>query len=182
MINIDIKGIDKLLKELDPSVAKKAINRTLNDIAKKTRTGVSREITDHHNVSAKRVKEDLKTVSGTRRATTSRPRSIVEIQSLRKWPGLQHYKARALKKGGVSYAIYKGKPRERLPKGFMLNLPNGTTAVFTRATNNIIRKTGPSVAQMSKGYTTKVADRVTTEELNNNFMTNYNFYASKAIF
>lgn len=180
MISINIKGLDKLLKELDPSVAKKAINRTLNDIAKKTRTGVSREITGAHNVTAKRVKQDLKTVTGTRRATTSNSRSIVKIQSLRKWPGLQHYKAKALKRGGVSYAIYKGKSRSRLLKGFVLNLPNGTKGVFTRSGGSITRKTGPSVAQMSKGYTIKVADRVTTEELSKNFMTNYNFYASKA--
>ena len=180
MINIEIKGLDKLLTTLEPSVAKKAINRTLNDIAKKTRTGVSREITANHNVTAKRVKQDLKAVSGTRRATVNRPRSIVEIHSARKWPGLQHYRATALKRGGVSYAIYKGKPRSRLPKGFVLNLPNGTRGVFTRTGNNIIRKTGPSVAQMSKGYTTKVADRVTTEELSKNFMTNYEFYANKA--
>lgn len=179
MIIIDTSSLKDLKKFLDPAVARKAEARTLNSIAKKTRTGISKEITGAHNVTAKRVKQDLKTVTGTRRATASNSRSIVKIQSERKWPGLQHYKATPLKRGGVSYAIYKGKKRKRLTKGFMLNLPNGTRGFFVRTDKNIIRKTGPSVAEMSKKYTEQVANQVSKEELDTNFMSNYAFYASK---
>ena len=149
--SIDLKGLDKVKRMLDPKLVKKAEPRAINKTGKMARTEQSKDIRKTYNITAQRLNKELEKVSGPNRATVSKPRAVIRAKKLTKRnPGLQHYKATQTKKG-VSYRIRKDKGRQKLPHAFKATMSRGGEGVFVRTGKKrlpIVRKTGPSVVQM----------------------------------
>ena len=167
--SVDIKGLDVVKRMLDPKLVKKAEPGAINKTGKMARTEQSKEIRKTYNITAKRLNEELEKVSGSNRATVSKPRAIIRAKKLTKRnPGLQHYGAKQLKKKGVSYRIRKDKGRQTLPHAFMATMSRGGKGVFVRTGKKrlpIVRKTGPSVVQMME----RIGIAPIKRSVNNNF-------------
>ena len=164
----DLKGHDKLKRKLDPKLVKKAEPTALNKTAEKARTAQSKGIRDRYNITGKRLNQELEKVSGSNRATTSKPLAAIKaVKKSNKNPGLQNFGAKQTTKG-VSYRIRKDQGRKTLPGAFEANVPKGGEGVFVRAGKErlpIIRRTGPSVIQMMR----KIGIRPVQKSANNNF-------------
>lgn len=165
MITVEIEGMDKLKKLLNPKLIAKAEPRALNKTAKLSRTAESKEIRKTYNIKAGRLNRELEKISGGNRATVNRPRAIIRGKKLTKRnPGLQNYGARQTSKG-VSYRVRKDLGRKTMPHAFVATMPEGGTGIFLRSSKKKImtkgryigkkralirRKVGPSVVQMMR--------------------------------
>lgn len=194
MIKIEVKGIRNLSTLLNPETVNRAAVRSLNETAKMARTTASRSVREKYNITARRLNQGLFTIQGNRRATASNKRAILEATSPRSRPGLQHFAARELRRGGISYQILKSEPRKRLRSAFMATMPNGGTGVFMRYGEKRImtkgryvgkkrqpiwRRAGPSITEMFNQAGVNPAIQRFDDNYFIVFERNYYFYLSR---
>jgi len=181
MISIKVDGAAGLAGLLNPTTYNKAIVRSVNDTASMARTSASRSIRDKYNITATRLNQGLMTISGVRRATSARPWAKLDALGPRSRPGLQHFAARTLKRGGVSYKIMKQEARKTFPRAFMTTMPKGGEGIFMRKYRSrlpIVRKAGPSVPEMFNQAGIEAATKRYNDEFFTVFERNFDYYLS----
>lgn len=143
-MNIQIQGIDKALRGLDPKTAEKALRMGINDAARYGRTHAGREIRKVWNIKADRVRKEIKAIK------LARPGDMeARIQAKGRPISLIHFGAkgrrgaitttatrstrgkRAARNQGVTVQIEKGK-RTTLRSAFIATTKNGYIGVFER--------------------------------------------------
>lgn len=129
-----IKGLDKLVKDLDKSVAQSVMVKTMNTVARKATTDGNRALQKHYNIKT----TDLKKYERLSRATKDKLNVVLRVGGdsvpLFKFGG-QTYVAKT--KGRKKYYGASAKPlksagRKRYPNTFPVVLKSGHLGMFSR--------------------------------------------------
>jgi len=201
-MQIEIKGVKRMMKQLDPKIVKKATAKTLNDMAAASKTEIKNKISEKYTLPKGRIGKGIRIIVN---ATTSRLYAIISF--LGRPPGLQHYKAKEvtakgiqysmgkygmvgkkLKRGkatkGVSIEIIKGK-RKTVRKAFLAVMRAGGSGVWKHSPNDqnkrkIERLFGPSIKGMFNALRGRmIIQQVLKKRLEKTFWRHYDFYKGK---
>jgi hypothetical protein len=114
-IEIDAKQLKALQKAVERSGKKfaKELAAAINDVARKTKVKIGKDVRTKVEMS---VAESKKPLKAKQKATAQAPTAIVSIAKTRRL-GLQHFKAKQ-DKSGVSYKINKQGGRQRIEGAF----------------------------------------------------------------
>ncbi len=175
-VDVKFEGLDKVRRRLDATIVKKAAAKTLNDMSKASKTEISKTIRGLYTLPAKRIKKDIII------KTKASVYKLLAIISFKRFPtpGMQHYKARRIKSGGVSVVIKKGQ-RKKVGSWFM-PVSSKLTGVYRRigsGRGNIERKFGPSVGGMfaSLGGARRI-QKLLKERMSRTFWGHYRWLSS----
>lgn len=143
-MNIQIHGIDKALRGIDPKIAEKALRMGINDAARYGRTHAGREIRKVWNIKADRVRKEIKTIKLARTGdldariqAKGRPISLIHFGAKGRSGAITTTAKkstkgkRTLRNQGVTVQVEKGK-QTRMPNAFIATMKNGNMGVFQR--------------------------------------------------
>ncbi len=172
-MEIEITGLDEVLKVLHPRVYQKALNRTVNDIGAKMKTNTTKNVRKKYNVKAK----DIKSFMNIKRSRYSDMKYKMEVRSSPL--NAMRFGAKVLKqRGKVSVRIKKDNGRKVLNRAF---LSKSGKAVLQRekGTQKIKAVTTISIPQMFNKKILKEADDMARKEFGKKLQDNFNFYIGK---
>lgn len=173
IINTKITGMDKLLGQLNPKVFELSLNRTINDLGRKTTTVMSKNVREQYNIKAKILRKYIK-VSKSRYGHFEYK---IDISS--KSRNVTHFSSKVLKKKGhVSVRIKKGEGRKVLIPAFKAK---NSDAILTRVdkTQEIKAVQTLSIPQMFNSKTKLKAEELNEQEFGSTFKRNFDYYISK---
>jgi hypothetical protein len=153
MIDIEIKGLRKFAKLLDPRKVSRATINALNQTATEYRKVTVNAAAKLFNLPKARMKKDShgKATTFVERARKGKEIAAIEYKGRR--PGLQHFspnKAMVNKKNPPKVRIKRGGKVETIERGFFATA-NKSRGLFERESSKrypISRRTGPSMKQM----------------------------------
>ncbi|HFU76408.1 MAG TPA: hypothetical protein ENK66_09205 [Arcobacter sp.] len=172
-MEIEITGLDEVLKVLHPRVYQKALNRTVNDIGGKMKTQTTKEVRKTYNVKAK----DIKSFMQIKRSRYSDMKYQMQIRSSPL--NAIRFGAKVLKqRGKVSVRIKKDSGRKVLNRTF---LSKSGKAVLQRekGTQKIKAVSTVSIPQMFNDKILKKADEMARKEFGKKLQDNFDFYIGK---
>jgi len=198
MLKVRLEGIEEAKALLTPKQYERAMRATVNDLAGTIRTQTAKAIKRRYTLPAARVKEGIVVRKARQDMTAS-------ITYTGRPPGLQHFKARQVRKsGGVAYSLQMGKHgmtgrrlrrgspsgvtvevvkgrRKPVSRGFMAVMPGGGVGVWKRKGKKrlpIKRLHGPSIKGMFRRTGgMRRARLIVNKELSKKFMRNVRRYA-----
>ena len=153
MLDIEIKGLRKFARQLDPKKVGRATVNALNQTATEYRKLTVNEAAKIYNIPKGRLRKDSSGKDTTFIAKARTGKELVVIEYKGKRPGLQHFssnKQMINKKKPPKVKIKKGGPVKVIEKGFFATA-KGSRGLFERAGDKsypISRRTGPSMKQM----------------------------------
>ena len=161
-ISYQLTGITEALNEFSSKVVIKAINRSLNEIVKQSKTTASSSIRKIYNIKKARIDEWLKTKTisidgaGSTSLTVKGPR-----------PGLQNFGARETRKG-VSVLVKKTSGRKIVGDAFIAKGSDFSSDGGAQGTTDLVfKRTGEAKRLMTKGwYAGKKIKREPIKKLN----------------
>jgi len=158
-MNLELKGVDKFLEELDAKKFKQAMRSTVDKTATFAKKALADEIVSEYNVK----RGDVLNKMTVKRTTINELRSILRITSA-KFSKI-YFNARQTGRGVL--ANISRKKIEFMPSAFIQTMKTGHRDVFKRKTKNrfpIKVMKGPSVPDLAKAIEARVKDKI------NNFM------------
>ena len=173
-IDIQTKGIDDLIRKLNPNITKKAINRTINDLGNKISTLLVKEVRQTYNIKAKDLKQFIKV----KKSNYGNLEYYMDVRS--KPLNVTRFGAKKLKaKGTVSVKIKNTTGRVNLVPAFFSNKKGN--AVLTRKgnTQEIKSITTLSIPQMFNEKILEKAEDMVGNEYDRVFKKNFEFYIGK---
>ena len=171
--NIKLTGLDKVLLAMNPDLYKKVLNRTINELGRKTTTHMIKDVRRQYNIKAK----DIRKYITVKKSTTGRLEYKIDISSKRR--NVTHFGSRILKKKGhVSVLIKKTNGRKVLKRAFKAKNSN---AILQRkeGTQIVTAVTTLSVPQMFNKETIGKAQKLNELESAAIFKRNMDYYVSK---
>jgi hypothetical protein len=170
---ITLTGIDKALISLNPTLYKKALNRTLNELGRKTITSMSKEVREKYNIKAK----DLRKYITVSKSSFGRLEYKIDISSKRR--NVTNFGARILNtKGKVSVLIRKDRGRSVLTRAFKAK--NSPAILHRKKGTQIISSvTTLSVPQMFNSNTLEKAYNLNERESSKTFKRNFEYYIGR---
>lgn len=172
-LDINVKGIDKIILMTNPKLYSQTLNRSINEMGRKITTGMTREVRKKYNIKA----ADLKKYMKVKRSNYSNLEYSINISS--KTRNVMHFGARALKaKGKISIRIKKDKGRTTLVPAFRAK---NSGAVLTRikGTQEIKSVHTLSIPQMFNNKVLEKAEEQNSREFSSVFKKNFEYYSSK---
>lgn len=173
MINIKITGLDKIILHLDPKLYKQTLNRTINEMGRKTTTAMIKDVRKQYNIKAKTLRKYIQ-VSKSRYGKFEYK---VDISSKNR--NVTHFSSRVLKKRGqVSVKIKKENGRKILRPAFKAK---NSPAILTRVgkTQEVKAIQTLSIPQMFNSRTQEKAEELNEQEFSSTFKRNFDYYVSK---
>ena len=172
-MEVELTGLNELLRVLNPKIYRKALNRTVNDIGGKMRTQTTKGVRKTYNVKAKELKQFM-------RIRKSRYSDMKYIMDVRSSPlNAFRFGAKVLKKrGNVSVRIKKPNGRKTLQRAFLAK--NGK-AILQRekGSQNVKGVITLSIPQMFNDKILKEANDMATKEFGSKLKDNFEFYIGK---
>ena len=173
-IDIQTKGIDDLIRKLNPNITKKAINRTINDLGNKISTLLVKEVRQTYNIKAKDLKQFIK-------VKKSNYGNLEYYMDVRSRPlNITRFGARKLKaKGQISVKVKNETGRVNLVPAFFSNKKGN--AVLTRKGKTQEVK-GISTLSIPQMFNEKILDKakdMVGNEYDRIFKKNFDFYIGK---
>ncbi|GBE37468.1 MAG TPA: hypothetical protein ENH40_06070 [Nitrospirae bacterium] len=181
MLNIEIVGIERIQRELDPKIFKKAFVAALNTTAKQCMAAVDKQIRAEFTLKQKDVLVKKGSAYGFKfkKANYSTLTATIEARGS-KFP-LISFSAKQTKKG-VTVQVKKSGARKLIPGAFIANMAYGK-GVFKRKTTKRLPTKELKMISIAKLLTRQKSLDVITKTLDSNLQKNYNsailFYMSK---
>lgn len=172
-IKMKLNGVDKLLATLNPTAAKKATVRTLNELGSNLKTQTVKETRKRYNIKARNLKSKLKV----RKANYGNFKWTMDIPNSAR-PNLINFSAKRVKTG-VSIKVMNSGGRSVVKGAFIGN--KGSTVFTRKGKDRLPIKTvsGLSPSQMiSKGLRDRKLKEV-EKKAPEVFRRNFDFYISK---
>lgn len=173
-VNIEKKGLDNLILKLNPATAKKAINRTVNELGGKASTLLVKEVRQRYSIKAKDLKQFIKV----KRSNYGTLEYYMDVRS--RALNVTRFGAKKLKpKGQISVKIKNERGRSTLIPAFFSNKKGN--AVLTRVKNSqeIKSVTTLSIPQMFNKDVLGKAEDMVGQEYDKSFKRNFEFYIGK---
>jgi hypothetical protein len=171
-ININLKGVDKLIAKTNPKLYSKALNSTINKMGSKLKTAMTRDIKNKYNIKLK----DLKKYIKIKKSSYSHLEYRMDIDS--KTRNVKHFGAKVLKgRGRVSVKIKKDKGRSTLRPAFRAK--SGAILTKDKRTNKIKAIHTLSVTQMFNKKTLEKAEEINDKEFRSTFKKEFDYYIGK---
>lgn len=194
MVDIEFKNLDKLIQQYDPRVVNQSLSRTVNDIARKAKTQVSKEVRVVYNVKAGEIN---KTVT-IKRANASNPDAMLRWVGSK--IGLAHFGLRvrnvsvtATSKTGKKFKTKRKQSRVKVRKNKGLKVASGQYAkgfthdkkrIYARkkGSDNLAVLLGPSVPEMvdDRNVIDPIQQLIKTD-FEKGFKRNMEFYLGKKV-
>ena len=173
-IDIQTKGIDDLIRKLNPNITKKAINRTINDLGNKISTLLVKEVRQTYNIKAKDLKQFIK-------VKKSNYGNLEYYMDVRSRPlNITRFGARKLKaKGQISVKVKNETGRANLVPAFFSNKKGNAVLTRKKNTQEIKSVTTLSIPQMFNEKILDKAKDMVGNEYDRIFKKNFDFYIGK---
>ena len=173
-IDLQTKGIDDLIRKLNPSTTKKAINRTINDLGSKASTLLVKEVRQSYNIKARELKNFIKV----KRSTYGTLEYYMDIRS--KSLNVTRFGAKKLKqKGYVSVKIKNSTGRSNLVPAFFSNKKGNAVLTRVGKTQEVKGIATLSIPQMFNDKALDKAEKMVGNEYDKIFKKNFEFYIGK---
>ena len=173
-MDIKTKGIDELIRRLNPNITKKAINRTLNDLGSKTSTLLVKEVRQTYNIKAKDLKQFIKV----RKSNYGNLEYYMDVRG--KSLNVTRFGAKKLKqKGHVSVKIKNSTGRSNLVPAFFSNKKGNAVLTRVGKTQEVKGIATLSIPQMFNDKALDKAEKMVGNEYDKLFKKNFEFYIGK---
>lgn len=171
-MEVELRGVDEVLAQLNPIVYKKALNRTLNDMGAKVKTQTVKRVRRTYNIKAAELKKYMKI----KRSRYSDMNYTMDIRSSR-FNAMRFDPKRLKKKGHISVKIRKDNGRKTLKRAFKAK--NGAVLMREKNSQKIRAVTTVSVAQMFNKKIQSEATDMVENNFRNRLKDNFSFYIGK---
>lgn len=118
ILEVDLSGLDKLVKQFNPEIVERGINQAFNTIGSRARVAGVKKVTEVYNVKNRTVTRNVSVRKSSRfslKYTITVKGKGINLGSL---PGT------AMDKHGVNYRILRKGPRKNLAHAFLVNTSN----------------------------------------------------------
>lgn len=171
-MNIELTGLNNVLSAMHPTVYKKSLNRTVNDIGGRIKTQTTKSVRKTYNIKAAEVKKNMKI----KRSRYSDMSYSMDIRSSR-FNAMRFDPKRLKRKGQISVKIKKTTGRKTLSRAFTAK--NGAVLMRKKNSQEIRAVTTVSVAQMFNKKVLNEADKLVQNEFKSKLQSNFDFYIGK---
>jgi len=172
-MEIELKGLDKVLAVLHPDVYKKTLNRTVNDIGTKAKNQMIKSVRTQYNIKSKDLKQFIKF----KRSRYSNMQYAIDVRSSR-FNAMRFTPKKLKKKGKMSVLIKKANGRKTFKAGTFV-AKNGALLQRKGNTQEIVGVKTVSIPQMFNKKVLKEADEMVVNEFDKKFKSNFNFYIGR---